>query len=255
MFRADAGSDTGVLGGLAARNLGFLVSGSICDQLVRALRGVKEGDWQAAIPSVDHRRLCDPPDGDLRVSAVCEITHLVDPIGHLPSGTRVILRREKLHPGAQMRLWDDIWRYQVVYTNLPGDPVELEYRHRLRARCEQQMTIFKDAGAGSWPFASFQGNTNWFHLALLAHTLLSWVAHAGFVGHMAKVRPKPSATASWRLPAGSCGTAAKTSCGSPAPRRGGPTSWAPTGVSGSPDPNSKRPSQHGLRRPNAPANR
>lgn len=190
VVRADAGSDTAVLGELAARNLGFLVSGAICGQLVRALESVDEAEWLPAVPSADHRRRDDPPDGDVKVSAVIEVTDRVEAIGHLPAGTRVILRREKLHPGAQARLWDDTWRYQIVYTNLDGDCVELEHQHRLRARCEQQMAILKDTGASSWPLTSLQGNTNWFNLVLVAQTILSWFAHAAFTGPLAVAHPK-----------------------------------------------------------------
>lgn len=191
VVRADAGSDTAVLAKLTDRNLKFLVSGAICPQLVDALGKVVEADWRPAVPSADHHRACDNRDGDVNVSAVVEVTDLASEIGHLPAGTRVILRRELLHPGAKLRLWDiGGWRYQTVYTNLDGDAVELEYQHRLRARCEQQMAIFKDVGGTSWPLTSFQGNTNWFHTVLLAQTLLSWVGHAGFSTELTKARPK-----------------------------------------------------------------
>lgn len=191
VVRADSGSDTSVLGALAARNVGFLVSGAVCGQLDAALRTIDRDEWEPAIPSADRRRLSDPADGDVTVSGVCEVTDRIAPIGHLPVGTRVIFRREQRHPGAQPRLWDsDTYRYQVVYTNLEGDPVELEHQHRLRARCEQQIAVLKDTGAAHWPYQSWQGNNNWFHVALLAQTILSWVAHGGFTGSTAKARPK-----------------------------------------------------------------
>ena len=41
------------------------------------------------------------------------------------------MRRERPHPGAQLRLWGhNGMRHQVVLTNQTGDPVTLELRHR-----------------------------------------------------------------------------------------------------------------------------
>ncbi|GAA4546321.1 hypothetical protein GCM10023175_28270 [Pseudonocardia xishanensis] len=62
-----------------------------------------------------------------------------------PDGMRVIVRRERPHPGAQLRFTDpDGLRYTAFATNTrPGGPgrqlADLELRHRRRARAEDRM--------------------------------------------------------------------------------------------------------------------
>ena len=53
---------------------------------------------------------------------------------------RVIARRERPHPGAQLRITDqEGWRITVFATNTRGGRLaDLEVRHRLRARAEDR---------------------------------------------------------------------------------------------------------------------
>ena len=55
-----------------------------------------------------------------------------------PAGMRLITRRERPHPGAQLRLTDvDGWLVTVLATNIHGEELaQLEVTHRLRARAE-----------------------------------------------------------------------------------------------------------------------
>ncbi len=75
-------------------------------------------------------------DGDVREGAwVAELTGLLDLSGW-PPGMRVIVRKERPHPGAQLRLTDaDGHRLTAFATNTArGQLPDLELRHRRRAR-------------------------------------------------------------------------------------------------------------------------
>jgi hypothetical protein len=65
------------------------------------------------------------PDGSPRDgAAVCELTGWVD-LRAWPPGTRMLCRRERAHPGAQVPFIDhDGHRFQVVVTDLSGGPVK-----------------------------------------------------------------------------------------------------------------------------------
>ena len=71
---------------------------------------------------------------------VAELTGLLDLTGW-PKGMRVIARKERPHPGAQLRLTDvDGHRITAFATNTPGGQLpDLELRHRRRARAEDRI--------------------------------------------------------------------------------------------------------------------
>jgi hypothetical protein len=68
-----------------------------------------------------------------------------------PAGMRVIARRERPHPGAQLRsIDDDGWRITSFATNTRGGRLaELELRQRMRARAEDRIRGLKTAGCGT----------------------------------------------------------------------------------------------------------
>ena len=68
---------------------------------------------------------------------VAEITGMLD-LSAWPAGMRVIVRKERPHPGAQLRLTDvDGHRFTCFVTGTTsGQLADLELRHRRRARCE-----------------------------------------------------------------------------------------------------------------------
>lgn len=82
--------------------------------------------WTAAVEA----------DGEIRDGAwVAELTG--DVLDGWPEGMRLIVRKERPHPGAQLRLTDaDGMRLTCFATNTSGPIAELELRHRLRARAE-----------------------------------------------------------------------------------------------------------------------
>ena len=93
-----------------------------------------------------------------------------------PPGMRVIARRERPHPGAQLRITDAHgWRITLFATNTTGGRLaDLEVRHRLRARAEDRIRTLKDTGLTNLPLHAFGRNEIWLELAALAYELLTW---------------------------------------------------------------------------------
>ncbi len=77
--------------------------------MTSAITTIPERVWTPAVTS----------DGEIRDGAeVAEVTALLD-LRRWPAGMRVIVRRERPHPGAQLSLLEetDGWRYQAFATN------------------------------------------------------------------------------------------------------------------------------------------
>ena len=142
-------------------------------------------DWVDAIET----------DGSLRDGAqIAEITHLVDMTGY-PDGTRMIVRRERPHPGAQLSLFDTIagLRHQVFVTDTPrgGCSLQLlELRHRAHARVEDRIRTGKDTGLGRFPSRLFAINQAWLELALIGIDLLAFTRTLLLNGEHALAEPK-----------------------------------------------------------------
>ncbi|MGC2978047.1 IS1380 family transposase [Brevibacterium sp. FAM 25378] len=113
----------------------------------------------------------DPRDG----ADVAELTGVLDP-GDWPAGMRVIVRRERPHPGAQLRFDDvDGYRLTAFATNTVGGQLaDLEVRHRSRARCEDRIRIAKDTGLANFPLKGFDQNRIWLAIIALAGDLQAW---------------------------------------------------------------------------------
>jgi hypothetical protein len=138
-------------------------------------------------------------DGDCRDGAqVVEITHLVAAkvLAGYPPGTRLIVRRERPHPGAQLDLFDTIegFRHQVLATDTPvaggGSIQYLETRHRAHARVEDRIRCGKDSGFGRFPSRQFNINQVWLELALTGIDLIAWTQKLLLDGDLAKAEPK-----------------------------------------------------------------
>lgn len=112
----------------------------------------------------------------------------VIPLEDYPPGTKLFLRAEPLHPGAQPSLLDvDGHRITAFLTNSPRwhGPF-LDARHRARARCENRIKTLKNTGAGRIPFHAFAANRAWIQLAALAMNLVAWLQLACLpAGHTA----------------------------------------------------------------------
>jgi hypothetical protein len=128
-------------------------------------------------------------DGGLRDGArVAEATDLVN-LTSWPSGTRLILRKEHPHPGAQLRFTDaDGMRVTAFITDtgvgvVPGQVAGLELRHRQHARVEDRIRELKNTGLRNLPCHAFNANAAWLEIILAAADLLAWTRLIGFRDH------------------------------------------------------------------------
>lgn len=132
-------------------------------------------------------------DGDVRDGAqVAELTGLLD-LGGWPARTRVIVRRERPHPGAQLSLFEeaDGWRYTAFVTNTPVGTLQwLEARHRAHARVEDRIRCAKDTGLGRLPSREFAINQAWCAAAAIAADLIAWLQILALDGELARAEPK-----------------------------------------------------------------
>jgi len=145
-------------------------------------------DWVAALDG----------DGSLRDGAeLVELTDYLDPsvLATFPAGTRLICRRERPHPGAQLSLFDQVngMRHQVFATDTPhgGGSIQfLEVRHRCHAHVEDRIRTGKTTGFGRFPSRTFAINAAWLELALTGIDLLCWTQHLLLDGPLAAAEPK-----------------------------------------------------------------
>ena len=138
-------------------------------------------------------------DGSLRDDAqITELTDVIDPhaLAGYPAGTRLICRRERPHPGAQLSLFDHVngMRHQVFATDTPhGTGQSMQYlkvRHRAHARVEDRIRCGKTTGFGRFPSRQFTINQAWLELALTGIDLLAWTRHLLLDGALAVAEPK-----------------------------------------------------------------
>lgn len=125
-------------------------------------------------------------DGGIRDGAwVAEATGLVN-LASWPAGTRLILRKERPHPGAQLRFTDaDGMRVTAFITDTPpgviaGQVAGLELRHRQHARVEDRIRDLKATGLRNLPCHSFWANAAWLEVILAATDLVTWTRLIGF---------------------------------------------------------------------------
>jgi hypothetical protein len=131
-------------------------------------------------------------DGSERENGqVIEITDRVD-LSSWPEGSRLIVRRERPHPGAQLSFTDhDGYRFQAILTDQTDEDIAIiERRHRQRARVEDRIRDDKDTGLSKFPFKEFALNEVWLEIVLLAHDLIIWTQTLLLDGELAKAEPK-----------------------------------------------------------------
>jgi hypothetical protein len=105
------------------------------------------------------------------------------------------VRRERLHPGAQLTLFDTVegMRHQVMATDTPPGGGSIQYlqaRHRAHARVEDRIRTGKDTGFGRFPSRVFAINAAWLELALTGIDLLAWIQTLLLRGELAAAQPK-----------------------------------------------------------------
>jgi Transposase DDE domain group 1 len=112
-----------------------------------AILEIPEDAW---IPALDQ-------DGSERENGpVAEITDSIDRRAW-PEGSRLVVRRERPHPGAPLSFTDhDGYRFQAILTDQTDeDCAIIERRHRRRARVEDRIRDDKDTGLAKFPFKDF----------------------------------------------------------------------------------------------------
>ncbi|MBD8057328.1 IS1380 family transposase [Rhodococcus ruber] len=152
---------------LTKRRLSYSIGFGLTDAHADAIDLVPEQAWTPAYDA----------DGQVRDGAwVTEITDLLD-LSTWPKGMRVIVRKERPHPGAQLRFTDrDGLRLTAFVTNTRrGQLPDLELRHRRRARCEDRIRAAKATGLQNLPLHGFDQNRIWLALVQLACELLAWM--------------------------------------------------------------------------------
>jgi hypothetical protein len=157
--------------------------GYAIDERVRnAILALGETAW---VPAADQ-------DGEPREGAwVAELTGHVN-MASWPAGTRLVCRRERPHPGAQLSFTDDDGhRFQCFITDQQDpDIAALEALHRQHAEVEDRVKTLKATGASRLPFHSFKANAAWFELALLAHDIMVWTQLLALDGEHKISEPK-----------------------------------------------------------------
>jgi hypothetical protein len=192
--RVDSAGCTNFVWQARARNVGFAVVAR------------KNASIQAAISKVlveaDRWRPAVRQDGDERPgAAVAELTDLVD-VSELPAGTRLIVRREPLHPGAQQSLFPSLmFRYWGHYTDAEGDPVALDAHMRAHAHVEDHIQRLKDSGAKRFPFTDIVANRAWLAVVCFADALVRWFQLLCLTGAFAVAAPKTLRWSIWHTPA------------------------------------------------------
>jgi len=183
LIRADsAGATHGTADHCRRCDLRFSFGYELTEQVRSAILKTPESAWVAALEQDDTAR---------KNGQVVELTDHID-LGAWPEGSRVIVRRERPHPGAQLLFTDhDGYRFQAILTDQSDPDIKvLERRHRQRARVEDRIRDDKDTGLSKLPFKAFAMNEVWLEIVLLAHDLLIWTQALLLDGELAKAEPK-----------------------------------------------------------------
>ncbi len=153
--------------------VGFSFGFPVTAEMREAIVSLHPSSWRPALEE----------DGSRREGAfVAEVTKLID-LRAWPEGSRVIVRKERPHPGAQLSLFDTICGFRhTAFIFAPRDAREkerrsmaaLELRHRQHARVEDRIRQAKAAGLKNLPCAEAEENDAWIECVLAAADLVCW---------------------------------------------------------------------------------
>jgi len=195
LVRADsAGGSARLAGEFRARNIGFSVVARTNPQVQAAISraAADESRWQPALRQDGTER-----DG----AAVAELTDLIDLTGW-PDGTRLIVRREPLHPGAQTSLFPSLdYRFWGHYTDQAASPVDADVHMRAHAHVEDHIRRLKASGLERFPFTDLDANRAWMALVCFAADLVRWFQLLCLRGPLANAEPKTLRWQLWHTPA------------------------------------------------------
>ena len=183
LVRADsAGATHGLVDFCREGNMRFSVGYELTEPVREAVLKIPADAW---VPALDQ-------DGSERTNGeVAEITEMVD-LSSWPEGCRLIVRRERPHPGAQLSFTDhDGYRFQAIITDQTDENIAvIECRHRQHAHVEDRIRDDKDTGLAKFPFKEFPLNEVWLQIVLLAHNLIVWTQALLLDGELATAEPK-----------------------------------------------------------------
>jgi len=164
------------------RRLHYSIGMTITEDMHQAILQIPDRVWEPAYDA----------GGQVRPGAwVAELTRLLD-LSSWPEGMRVIVRKERPHPGAQLR-FTDIGGHRVTCFATDakaGQLADLELRHRRRARCEDRIRAAKDTGLRNLPLHGFTQNQIWCELVAMAGELTAWMQMLALDGPAQRWEPK-----------------------------------------------------------------
>ena len=179
-----AGCSHQVVNYLHTRAMSYSVGFTLPSHTPQLLELIPDSAWTPAYDAHDEVR-----DG----AWVAELTDLLDLAATgWPPGMRVIVRKERPHPGAQLRITDiDGHRITAFATNTPaGRPgtqlPELELRHRRRARAEDRIRAAKDSGLRNLPLYELTQNQIYCAIVALACEITTWMQLLALTDHQAR---------------------------------------------------------------------
>lgn len=187
LMRSDsAGATHGFAAACRAAGVGFSFGFPVTATVRAAVAVLADADelagrdgWAVWYPAID-------ADGGMRDGAwIAEATTLVD-LSAWPAGTRLMLRKERPHPGAQLTFTDlEGLRVTAFITDtpagvVPGQLAGLDLRHRQHARVEDRIRQAKATGLRNLPCHSYSSNGAWLEIVLTATDLVAWCKLIGF---------------------------------------------------------------------------
>lgn len=176
LIRTDsAGGTHDFVAWLARRGLwlSYSVGMTVTEQVHQHVLKVPASAWTPAVET----------DGEIRDGTwVAELTSDVQ--DGWPKGMRLIVRKERPYPGAQLRLTDADGMWLTCFaTNTSGRPIaELELRHRLRARAEDRIRAARTTGLRNLPLHRTAQNRIWLETVQIALDLLAWMPMLALTG-------------------------------------------------------------------------
>lgn len=154
-----------------SQGVGYSFGYAITAEIRDVIEELEPGEWWEAIEADDEVR-----DG----AWVAEITEMVD-LEAWPQGSRVIVRRERAHPGAQLSLFDMVTGFRhTAFITAPRSAQEklslgidaLELRHRRHAHVEDRIRQAKAAGLRNLPCKEAAENNAWLECVLAGTDLV-----------------------------------------------------------------------------------
>jgi Transposase DDE domain group 1 len=185
LIRSDSGGGThDFLAWLASpgRRLRYSAGMTITEDMQEAILKIPDRIWEPAYDA----------DGQVRPGAwVAEITGTLD-LSTWPKGMRLIVRKERPHPGAKLRFTDPGGhRFTCFATSTSGGQLaDLELRHRRRARCEDRIRCAKDTGLRNLPLHGYAQNQIWCEIVAMACELLAWMQMLALTGPARRWEPR-----------------------------------------------------------------